>query len=313
MPRLLRRVAPTVGKGASLTAPPALRPARLRHFSSRHRTGFAVSATPCAGAGRRAAYFIAMVPQGSAPPFSPAGCRTDRLVPTERLGRPPPTRVSPDGLRPLSGSARAPAQPWGLPMSRCSRPTGFGGPPLLPGYPAPLRSQRAFTRRGVRHLSRPMSGALDVTPGFTGGHRSVGGPDLRSCLPGRKHSFKRCLIPAPYSCRTHSPGDSEARGVTPDFTNPPFPSGRLSPAGLIGGIRHPAPSDRTGYFVDPLGLTENRHAMTRAFRPFASGRRRAELLLLLRLSLLGQSTTTLDRVPPLGGRAFQRRVGRSEA
>jgi len=177
MPRLLRRVAPTNTKGASPDAPPALRPARLRHFSARHRTGFVVSATPCAGAGRRATYFFAAVPQGSAPPFSPAGYRTDRLVPAERLGRPPPTGVSPDRLRPLSGLAHAPVRPRGLPSTRCGRPTGFGGPPLLPGYPAPLRSQRAFTRRGDRHLSRPVSGGLDLTDGFTVCQRSVADPD----------------------------------------------------------------------------------------------------------------------------------------
>ena len=139
---------------------------RLRHFSSRHRIGFPVTATPCAGAVRCATCFVAMVPQGSAPPFSPAGYRTDRLVPAKRLGRPPLTKVSLSELRPLSDSAHAPVQPWEFPTTGCSRPTGFGGPPLLPGYPAPLRSHRAFTRWGDWHLSRPVSGGLDLDKRF---------------------------------------------------------------------------------------------------------------------------------------------------
>lgn len=177
IPRLLRRVAPTNIRGASPDAPPALRPARLRHFSSRHRTGLTVSATPCAGAGQIAACFVAMVPQGSAPPFSPTGYRTGRLVPAKRLGRPSPIGVSPDRLRPLSGLAHAPVRPWELSTTGCSRPTGFGGPPLLPVYPDPLRPGVLSHGRGVRHLSRPVSGGLDLTSGFTACQRSVADPD----------------------------------------------------------------------------------------------------------------------------------------
>jgi hypothetical protein len=161
LPRRPARVRPS---------PPRLpKQAGLRHFSPRHRIGFPVAATPCAGAGRHATCFVAVVPQGSAPPFSPTGCRTGRLIPAERLGHPLLARVSPGELRPLSDSAHAPVQPRALPMTRCSRPTGFRGPPLLPGYPAPLRSQQAFTRWGDWHLSRPVSGGLGVTGGFAAG------------------------------------------------------------------------------------------------------------------------------------------------
>jgi hypothetical protein len=139
-----------------------------------------------------------------------------------------------------------------------------GGHPYSPA----IRSHyvpEAPSHPGETGLSRPVSGGLDLTTGFAGGLRSVADPDPRSCLPGRKHSFERCLIPAPYSCRTHSPAGSEARDANPDFTSPPFPSGRLSPAGVLDGIRHPVTSDRTGYFVDPLRLTENRHAVAGPF------------------------------------------------
>jgi len=37
-------------------------------------------------------------------------------------------------------------------MAKCSRPTGFRGPPLLPGYPDLLRSTSGFHRRGGRAL-----------------------------------------------------------------------------------------------------------------------------------------------------------------
>lgn len=58
-------------------------------------------------------------------------------------------------------------------------------------------------------------------------------PDPISCLPACKHSFWRYLIPAHYPCRHRSPVSSEARNATSDFTNPPFPSTRLSPGRLL--------------------------------------------------------------------------------
>jgi len=121
--------------------------------------------------------------------------------------------------------------------AKCSRPTGFTGPPLLPGAPCPLHPQPAFTSHGGMALGF-VSGPLVVTSGFPGCQRTVVCLDPISHSPARKHLRERYLIPAHYSCRSRSPVSSEARDAIPDLTNPPFPSTRLSPGGFCGRVRH---------------------------------------------------------------------------
>jgi hypothetical protein len=58
----------------------------------------------------------------------------------------------------LSLSAQRPLSDWLVHLfdqrlatpAECSRPTGFGGPPLLPGYPDLLRPAPAFTTAEIR-------------------------------------------------------------------------------------------------------------------------------------------------------------------
>jgi hypothetical protein len=178
-----------------------------------------------------------------------------------------------------------------------------GGHPYslaIPTYydpPRPSPEQRS----GV---SRLVSGGLDVTREVV--HRarqwSVADPDPWSCLPACEHSFERDLIPAHYTCRSCSPVGSEARDANPDFTNPPFPFVRLSPAKVM--------SVRTGYCIDLLRVTNERHAAPSSFGASVEGSDARCMVRHLRLCLLGWSDTTPRHYLPLRRRASWRRVWR---
>jgi hypothetical protein len=117
----------------------------VRHFSSRHRTRLSVAVAPRPGARRSADWFVAAsIPRGATRPFSPRFA-TDGYCGLHTWG----ARHTPN-FHPV---CYAHCQAWLIHLfnqrlaapAECSRPTGFGGPPLLPGYPDLLRPAPAFT------------------------------------------------------------------------------------------------------------------------------------------------------------------------
>jgi hypothetical protein len=146
-------------RGVRHRVPLRLAAQEVRHFSSRHRTRLPVSAAPCAGAGRlvRRVVLSQRHPKVSLlDRFRPSTFWAD--VATSRSSRPgctPHATVSRNVLRLLSVWLVHLFNHVLAGMAKCSRPTVFGGPPLLTGYPDLLRSAPGFHRSGDQALAGP--------------------------------------------------------------------------------------------------------------------------------------------------------------
>jgi len=144
----------------------------------------------------------------------------------------------------LAGSSRS-TTAFVLAAAKCGRPTGFRGPPLLPGFsgsitfPLSVNSRRRPGVRAGPWQLRRCTQLFQLRP-------SVWRPPSASHQPAYAHLSERCLARVNYSCRRSSSVSSKARGATPDFDHPSFPRPGLPPRRC---------SDRAAYFIDLVRLT----------------------------------------------------------
>jgi len=196
------------------------------------------------------------------------------LPPDSHVGSAPHGSLSAAALRPFSGWLVHLLDHGLSTIPEYSRPTAFAGPPLLTGNDA--------------SRSTHLGCVPDRSP-------------IPALHPTHLHASIRSsdLIPAHYSCRSRSPVGSEARDANPDFVHPPFGPARLSPGRVAEGSSPPIRIEWTTSSTSS-GLPSTAMPWL-TLAGFASGRRRAVLVMHLRLSLHRWSvvlpaTCTVSRV-----------------
>lgn len=149
---------PPTSDRASVGRPTSLAGADVRALFVRQRTGLRTShhAVRRHGAGD-ALFFRSILPRLPTRPFSLASPQASVAYSrSSDLGSMPHQDISVSMLRPLSDWPVHPVQPPPFrAAAKCGRPTGFGGPPLLPGFSEPIT-----TPPGVNPKGGPASGLV---------------------------------------------------------------------------------------------------------------------------------------------------------